>query len=98
MHLVKKAGYSRKIAHTGSVTLIQRFGRSGAPCAPNLNIHFHIVINQRVGVPRAYSSLENLYLGALNERSTHAYTSSSILYLIEFLSCKTIIGSFSDLQ
>jgi hypothetical protein len=34
MHLVKKAGYSKKAARTGSVTLIQRFGRSGAfmPC------------------------------------------------------------------
>ena len=34
MHLVKKAGYSRKAARTGAVTLIQRFGRSGAfmPC------------------------------------------------------------------
>jgi hypothetical protein len=34
MHLVKKAGYSKNTAHTGAVTLIQRFGRSGAfmPC------------------------------------------------------------------
>ena len=33
-HLVKKAGYSKKTARTGAVTLIQRFGRSGAfmPC------------------------------------------------------------------
>ncbi|MCP4765845.1 MAG: IS91 family transposase, partial [Gammaproteobacteria bacterium] len=26
MHLVKKAGYSKKTARTGAVTLIQRFG------------------------------------------------------------------------
>jgi hypothetical protein len=34
MYLVKKAGYSQKTARTGAVTLIQRFGRSGAfmPC------------------------------------------------------------------
>jgi hypothetical protein len=37
MHLVKKAGYSKKAARTGAVTLIQRFGRSGAPGALNLN-------------------------------------------------------------
>jgi uncharacterized protein with PIN domain len=37
MHLVKKAGYSKKTARTGAVTLIQRFGRSGAPAALNLN-------------------------------------------------------------
>ncbi len=36
LHLVKKAGYSRKAARTGAVTLIQRFGRSGAPGALNL--------------------------------------------------------------
>jgi len=36
-HLVKKAGYSKKTARTGAVTLIQRFGRSGAPGALNLN-------------------------------------------------------------
>ena len=42
MHLVRKAGYSRKTARTGAVTLIQRFGRSGVPGALNLNIHFHM--------------------------------------------------------
>jgi ribosomal protein S27E len=35
--LVKKAGKTQKTAQTGSVTLIQRFGRSGAPGALNLN-------------------------------------------------------------
>ena len=39
MHLVKKAGYPRKAARTGAVTLIQRFGS-----ALNLNIHFHMLI------------------------------------------------------
>ena len=33
-HLIKKAGFTRKTAHTGAVTLIQCFGG-----APNLNIH-----------------------------------------------------------
>ena len=33
-HLIRKAGYTRNIAHTGAVTLIQRFGG-----ALNLNIH-----------------------------------------------------------
>ena len=35
IHLVKEAGYSKKTARTGAVTLIQRFGS-----ALNLNIHF----------------------------------------------------------
>jgi hypothetical protein len=34
-HLVKKAGYKKSTAKTGSVTLIQRFGRSGVPAALN---------------------------------------------------------------
>ena len=35
-HLIKKAGYTKALAQTGSVTLIQRFGS-----ALNLNVHFH---------------------------------------------------------
>ena len=33
-HLIKKAGFARKTAQTGAVTLIQRFGS-----ALNLNVH-----------------------------------------------------------
>lgn len=31
IHLVKKGGFNKRTAHTGAVTLIQRFGRSGVP-------------------------------------------------------------------
>ncbi len=37
-HLIKQAGFTKKIAQTGAVTLIQRFGS-----ALNLNIHFHML-------------------------------------------------------
>ncbi|NNJ98310.1 MAG: hypothetical protein HKP12_14265 [Gammaproteobacteria bacterium] len=37
-HLIHKAGYTRKTAHTGAVTLIQCCGS-----ALNLNIHFHML-------------------------------------------------------
>ena len=37
-HLIKKAGSSCKVGHTGAVTLIQRFGS-----ALNLNLHFHML-------------------------------------------------------
>ena len=37
-HLIKRAGYTRATAHTGPVTLIQRFGS-----ALNLNLHFHLL-------------------------------------------------------
>jgi len=42
-HLIKKVGQTQKTAKTGAVTLIQRFGRSGAPGALNLNVHFHML-------------------------------------------------------
>lgn len=37
-HLIEKVGFNEKQAHTGAVTLIQRFGS-----ALNLNLHFHIL-------------------------------------------------------
>jgi hypothetical protein len=37
-HLVRKAGFTREMASTGAVTLIQRFGS-----ALNFNIHFHML-------------------------------------------------------
>ena len=37
-HLINKAGFTRKTAQTGAVTLIQRFGS-----ALNLNVHFHML-------------------------------------------------------
>ena len=37
-HLIRKAGFTRKTAQTGAVTLIQRFGSTF-----NLNVHFHIL-------------------------------------------------------
>jgi hypothetical protein len=37
-HLIKKAGFNKTQAHTGAVTLIQRFGS-----VLNLNVHFHML-------------------------------------------------------
>jgi hypothetical protein len=37
-HLAHKAGFTKPMAQTGAVTLIQRFGS-----ALNLNIHFHML-------------------------------------------------------
>jgi ribosomal protein S27E len=46
-HLIHKAGYKKKEAYTGAVTLIQRFGG-----ALNLNIHFHMIFLDGVYVNR----------------------------------------------
>jgi Putative transposase len=37
-HLIKTAGYTKATAHTGAVTVIQRFGS-----ALNLNVHYHML-------------------------------------------------------
>jgi hypothetical protein len=47
-YLIKKAGYTRKKARTGAVTLIQRFGS-----ALNLNVHFHILFLDGVYIDAA---------------------------------------------
>ncbi len=46
-HLIHKAGYKKSDAHTGAVTLIQRFGG-----ALNLNIHFHMIFLDGVYLDR----------------------------------------------
>jgi ribosomal protein S27E len=47
-YLIKKAGFTHKIARTGAVTLIQRFGS-----ALNLNVHFHMLFLDGVYVDTA---------------------------------------------
>ena len=58
-HLIKKAGFSRKMAQTGAVTLIQRFGS-----ALNLNIHFHMLFLDGVYVERPDGSLRFCWVKA----------------------------------
>ena len=48
-HLIKKAGYTKVTAQTGSVTLIQRFGS-----ALNLNVHYHMLFLDGVYAEDAY--------------------------------------------
>ena len=48
-HLIHKAGFTKPMAHTGAVTLIQRFGS-----ALNLNIHFHMLFLDGVYIGGAH--------------------------------------------
>ena len=50
-HLTRKADYTKTTAHTGAVTLIQRFGG-----ALNLNVHFHMLFLDGVYVDGAGAS------------------------------------------
>jgi hypothetical protein len=47
-HLTHKAGYTKSTAHTGAVTLVQRFGGS-----LNLNVHFHMLFLDGVYIDSA---------------------------------------------
>jgi hypothetical protein len=47
-----KAGFSRRTAQTGAVTLVQRSGR-----ALNFNVHFHMLFLDGVYVERRDGSL-----------------------------------------
>ncbi len=60
-HLIKKAGQTHKTAHTGAVTLIQRFGS-----ALNLNIHFHMLFLDGVYVDHLNGTARFRWVKALN--------------------------------
>jgi len=51
-HIIHKAGFTKSTAHTGAVTLIQRFGS-----ALNLNVHFHILALDGVYAEDAYGKM-----------------------------------------
>jgi hypothetical protein len=62
-HLTRKAGYTKTTAHTGAVTLIQRFGG-----ALNLNIHFHMLFLDGVYVGDAGSAKKFRWVKAPTNR------------------------------
>ena len=51
-YLINKAGFKVSEAHTGAVTLIQRFGS-----ALNLNLHFHALFIDGVFSPKSRGEL-----------------------------------------
>jgi len=63
MHLNQKAGFSRKTAQAGAVTLIQRFGS-----ALNLNVHFQMVFLDGVYIERPDGVPPKLMRGAILSR------------------------------
>lgn len=82
-HLIKKAGFSRKTAQAGSVTLIQRFGS-----ALNLNVHFHMLFLDGVYIERPD--------GSLRFRWVKAPTSAELAGLTQTLAQR--IGRFLERQ
>ena len=66
-HLIHKAGYKKHDAHTGAVTLIQRFGG-----ALNLNIHFHMIFLDGVYRPCPAQKSHSLRTGWSVSRCTPA--------------------------
>ena len=82
-HLIKKAGFSRRTAQAGAVTLIQRVGS-----ALNLNVHFHMLFLDGVYVERPD--------GSLRFRWVRAPTSAELAGLTQTLARR--IGRFLERQ
>ncbi len=82
-HLIKQAGFSRKSARAGAVTLIQRFGS-----ALNLNIHFHMLFLDGVYVERPD--------GSLRFRWVRAPTNAELTQLTHTLASR--VGRFLERQ
>ena len=72
-HLIKKVGFKKTQAHTGAVTLIQRFGS-----ALNLNLHFHALF-----IDGAYQQKNN---GKLRFHRVNAPTTSELNTLVATIS------------
>jgi len=83
-HLIGKAGFGTKRAHTGAVTLIQRFGG-----ALNLNLHFHMLFLDGVYVERPPD-------GALAFRWVKAPTSAELTALAGRIAGR--VGRFLERQ
>ena len=72
-YLIKKAGFKKAAAHTGEVTLIQRFGS-----ALNLNLHFHVLF-----IDGVYQQKPN---GKLRFHRANAPTASELNNLVATIS------------
>ena len=72
-YLIKKAGFTKVYAHTGAVTLIQRFDS-----ALNLNVHFHMLF-----IDGVYQEKHN---GQLRFHRVNAATTSEINTLVATIS------------
>jgi hypothetical protein len=82
-HLIKKAGFTRKTAQAGAVTLIQRFGS-----ALNFNVHSHMLFLDGVYVERPD--------GSLHFRWVKAPTSAELVGLTQTLALR--IGRYLEPQ
>ena len=66
-YLINKAGFKVTEAHTGAVTLIQRFGS-----ALNLNLHFHVLFIDGVFSPKSRGELRFHRVNAPTSRELNA--------------------------
>ena len=79
-HLIQKAGFSRKTAQAGAVTLIQRFGS-----ALNLNVHFHMLFLDGVYIERPDGSLRFRWVRAPTSTELSGLTQTLVRRIGRFL-------------
>jgi len=82
-HLTRKAGCTKTTAHTGAVTLIQRFGS-----ALNLNIHFHMLFLDGVYVERPDGLLRFRWVKAPTSAELTRLTQTLALRIGRYLECQ----------
>ena len=70
-HLIKQAGIQRRVAATGSITLIQRFDS-----AANLNIHLHGLVHD--GVYRSSGEGAPVFHAARPPNAVHAHHTTAV--------------------
>jgi hypothetical protein len=69
--LINKAGFKISQAHTGAVTLIQRFG-SAMNLNLNLNLHFHVLFIDGVFSPKSNGDLRFHWVDAPTSKELNA--------------------------
>lgn len=73
IHRIKKSGFNKTQAHTGTVTLIQRFGS-----ALNLNVHFHMLFIDGVYQEKPYERVKVHPVNAPTARDLNALVATII--------------------
>lgn len=86
-YLIRQAGFTHKMAHTGAVTLIQRFGG-----ALNLNVHFHMLFLDGVYVDDTRSNTRFLRVSAPTSAERTHLTHTMAHRVSRFLGCQGLLA------
>jgi len=87
-HLTRKAGFTKPMAQTGAVTLVQRFGS-----ALNLNVHFHMLFLDGVYIEDKYGSSRFRRVKAPSSDELYKLTHTIAHRVGRYLECRGLLES-----